>query len=101
MELAFADEVFGFVFDMGCFHHLGPEDRAEFIRGVCRVLKPGGLYMLTCFSYRNGPGWNHFTEKQLVDFFSDFFRFKTIRHYSSLEGDGGIRFFFTVLMEKK
>jgi hypothetical protein len=56
--------------------------------------------MLTCFSYRNGSAWNHFTRKQIVDLFSNHFELEEIRHYPSLEGDGYIRFFYTVLMKK-
>ena len=101
VELPFRDELFGFIFDMGCFHHVEPSDREKFIRGIHRVLKDGGLYMLTCFSYRNGPAWNHFTKKQLVALFSGYFLLKVVRHFSSEEGDGYTRFFYTVLMEKK
>lgn len=100
LELPFEDEMFDFVFDMGCFHHVEPGDRSKFIRGVHRVLKNSGQYMLTCFSYRNGPGWNHFTKKQLLEFFSGYFRINLIRHLPSVEGDGYTRYFYTILMEK-
>lgn len=101
VELPFKDAQFAFVFDMGCFHHVEPENREKFIRGVHRVLKDDGLYMLTCFSYRNGPAWNHFTKKQLLSLFSESFVIKAVRHYPSLEGDDVVRFFYTLLMEKK
>jgi 2-polyprenyl-3-methyl-5-hydroxy-6-metoxy-1,4-benzoquinol methylase len=101
IDLSFKDEAFEFVFDMGCFHHVAVKDRTKFIEGVCRVLKPAGVYMLTCFSFRNGPSWNHFSRQQLFALFSDYFKLKKIIHYPSLEGDGVIRFFFTVLMMKK
>ncbi len=101
LELTFEYSVFDFVFDMGCFHHVEPEDRDKFISGVRRVLKSGGLYMLTCFSYQNGSAWNHFTEQQLKEFFGEFFTFDEVRHYPSIEGDGYTRYFYTVLMKKK
>ena len=101
IDLPFIDAAFNFVFDMGCFHHVAVEERSEFIAGVHRVLKEVGVYMLTCFSYRNGRGWNHFTRQQLIDLFSGYFEIETLRHYPSLEGDGVIRFFYTVLMKKK
>lgn len=28
---------------------------------------------MTCFSYRNGPAWNHFTAQQIIDLFSGYF----------------------------
>ena len=101
LELPFEDEEFDFVFDMGCFHHVKPEDRATFINGVHRVLKKRGNYMLTCFSYKNGPAWNHFTRQQLIDLFSSLFEMGEFRHYLSKEGDGVARYFYTVLMKKK
>jgi ubiquinone/menaquinone biosynthesis C-methylase UbiE len=101
LKLPFEDGYFDFVFDMGCFHHVTPRDRERFVGGVHRVLKVGGLYLLTCFSYRNGPGWNHFTRKQLFDIFSGLFEIKEVWHAPSVEGDGFTWFFFTVLMVKK
>ena len=59
LHLPFNDEEFDFIFDMGCFHHILPEDRELFIKGVHRTLKTGGKYLLTCFSYKNGYAWNH------------------------------------------
>ena len=99
LDLPFEDEEFDFVFDMGCFHHVKVEDRRTFIAGVHRILKNGGDYMLTCFSYRNGQAWNHFTKKQLLYLFSSLFEMGEFRHYPSVEGDGVIRYFYTVLMK--
>lgn len=101
LDLSFNDAEFVFVFDMGCFHHVEVADRSKFITGVHRVLVNGGVYMLTCFSYRNGPRWNHFTKQQLTDLFSKYFELGEFRHHPSLEGDGVIRFFYTVLMKKR
>ena len=101
LNLPFEKAEFDFVFDMGCFHHVKVEDRPKFIKGVHRVLRNGGTYLLTCFSYKNGPAWNHFTKKQITDLFSKHFEINEVRHISSLEGDGVKRFFYTVLMKKK
>ena len=101
VDLSFIDDEFDFVFDMGCFHHVEIVDRPAFIEGICRVLKKGGDYILTCFSYKNGKAWNHFTEKQLISLFSVHFKIIEIRHYSSIEGDGVKRYFYTVWMKKK
>ncbi len=101
VDLAFGNEEFDFAFDMGCFHHVELADRQKFIEGVHHVLKKGGDYLLTCFSYKNGPGWNHFTEKQLFNLFSGHFKINLIRHFSSIEGDGVKRYFYTLWMKKK
>jgi hypothetical protein len=42
--------------------------------------------MLTAFSYKNGPGWNHFTKREIIALFSNGFELAAIRHYRSLEG---------------
>jgi len=101
LNLPFEDEEFDFVFDMGCFHHVKVKDRSTFIRGVHRVLKKGGSYLMVCFSYRNGPAWNHFTKEQIIQLFSNHFKIKNIEHVASVEGDGYVRYFYSVLMEKK
>jgi len=100
LKLPFGDEEFDFVFDMGCFHHVEVRDRDPFIEGVYRVLKKGGFYLIVCFSYKNGPAWNHFTREQITRLFSNYFRIKEIKHISSVEGDGYRRYFYSVLMEK-
>jgi ubiquinone/menaquinone biosynthesis C-methylase UbiE len=101
VDLAFRDEEFDFVLDIGCFHHVEIEDRNKFIEGAYRVLKKAGSYLLLCFSYKNGPAWNHFTEKQLISLFSGYFEINEIRQVSSIEGDGVKRYFYTVWMKKK
>ncbi|NWG11351.1 class I SAM-dependent methyltransferase [Candidatus Bathyarchaeota archaeon] len=63
LKLPFKDGEFDFVFDMVCFHHVEIEDGDMFITGLRRVLKKSGIYLLVCFSYRNGPSGNHFTKK--------------------------------------
>lgn len=100
VDLPFKASTFSFVFDMGCFHHVEIGERSKFIAGISRVLKTGGIYMLTAFSYRNGAGWNHFTWQQLIDLFSGSFKLTKVSHYPSKEGDGVTRFFYTILMEK-
>ncbi len=101
LELPFNDEEFDFVLDMGCFHHVLIRDRSTYIKGVNRILKTGGKYLLICFSYKNGSAWNHFTKEQIVQFFSKHFKILSIKHIESIEGDGVLRYFYNVLMEKK
>ena len=101
LRLPFREEKFDLVFGMGCFHHVRVKDRAAFIKGVRRVLKTRGAYFLVCFSYRNGPAWNHFTKEQITQIFSEYFKINDIKHVSSVEGDGVTRHFYSVLMEKK
>jgi len=101
LDFPFEDEEFDFVFDMGCFHHIMVEDRERFIQGLCRILKRDrGQCLLVCFSDRNGPAWNHFSKQQLVKYFSSRFKFQSVEHFGSVEGDGYVRFFYSVLMQR-
>lgn len=100
LSLPFKSEEFDFVFDFGCFHHVQVKDRITFIKEVYSVLKPKGTYFLVCFSYKNGPGWNHFRKEEIFGLFGDYFEIEWIRHVSSLEGDEVTRYFYEVLMER-
>ncbi|HKZ93433.1 MAG TPA: class I SAM-dependent methyltransferase [Candidatus Bathyarchaeia archaeon] len=101
VTLPFKEAAFDFVFDMGCFHHVEIEDRKEFIRGICQVLKPKAHYQLTCFSDRNGVAWNHFTKERLARYFAGRFRFISLDHFGSVEGNGSTRFFYSILMQRR
>lgn len=101
LELPFDDKEFDFVLDSGCFHHVDAEKRSTYIEGVHRVLKKDGKYFLLCFSHRNGPGWNQFTEQQINELFSKRFDILFIKDVEFLEGDSVYRFFLNSLMVSK
>lgn len=44
------------VHDSGCFHHLPPHRRDDYVALVARVLQPGGWFSLTCFRPEGGSG---------------------------------------------
>ena len=100
LNLPFKSEEFDFAFDFGCFHHVQENSRITFIEGVYEALKPGSAFFLVCFSYENGPAWNHFRKEQIEELFGDSFEIKWIKHVSSLEGDGVTRYFYEVMMKK-
>lgn len=100
VRLPYQSEEFDFVFDMGCFHHILPRDRNAYLKGVRRVLKQGGKYLVTCFSRRNGPAWNHFTEEELSDIMTPYFVIERMKHFGSIEGDEVLRYFYSVFMRK-
>jgi SAM-dependent methyltransferase len=45
------------VYDCGCFHHLPPHRRQDYVELVRRALKPGGSYGLVCFRPEGGSGY--------------------------------------------
>lgn len=48
-ELPFEQGAYDFVYDSGCFHHIAPHRRHDYIRIVSDALRPGGCFALTCF----------------------------------------------------
>ena len=41
---------FASVIDFGLFHVLSDDDRQRYVEGLTRVVEPGGLLFLVCFS---------------------------------------------------
>lgn len=44
------------VYDSGCFHHIPPHQRAEYVHLVLNALKPGAAFGLVCFTPEGGSG---------------------------------------------
>lgn len=72
LSLTYADEEFDVFCDQGCFHHLTDEERIPYLSELCRVLKPGGLYILRSFSDKipGGPQPRRISSKELIKTFS-------------------------------
>ena len=48
-DLEIEEGSYDLVYDSGCFHHIPPHRRMNYIELVNRALKPGGHFALTCF----------------------------------------------------
>jgi SAM-dependent methyltransferase len=46
------------VYDSGCFHHIPPHRRHQYVRLVAGALKPGGALGLVCFAPEGGSGYS-------------------------------------------
>lgn len=55
-DARFRDESYDLVYDAGCFHHVAPHRRKDYVELVMRALKPGGRYGLVCFRPEGGSG---------------------------------------------
>lgn len=102
-KLPYPSDTFALVFDRGCFHSLPPELRETFIKGVHRVLKPGGKYQLICFSAKDHPSTSvpySFSPRDIRRYFSSLFKIQRIREISHVHEDGTKHLFLSVLMEK-
>ena len=56
-QLADLGESFGTVLDCGLFHIFGGADRAAYVTGLHRVLRPGGRYFMLGFSDQQAGEW--------------------------------------------
>jgi SAM-dependent methyltransferase len=52
------------VYDAGCFHHLAPHRRRDYVELVTRALRPGGRFGLVCFRPEGGSGY---TDQQVYE----------------------------------
>jgi SAM-dependent methyltransferase len=56
--LPFQPSVFDVIIDYGCFHHVTRGDTRRYLDAVLPLLKPGGHFLLSCFStkFKHHPG---------------------------------------------
>jgi SAM-dependent methyltransferase len=56
--LPFREAMFDVVIDYGCFHHVTRRDTGRYLDRVLSLLKPGGYFLLSCFStkFKHHPG---------------------------------------------
>jgi len=55
-DATFGEAAYDVVYDSGCFHHLPPHRRRDYVQLVDRALKPGGRFGLVCFRPEGGSG---------------------------------------------
>lgn len=46
------------VYDSGCFHHMPPHRRTQYVALISQALRPGGWLCLTCFRPEGGSGFS-------------------------------------------
>ncbi len=63
-DATFSDGGYDLVYDSGCFHHLPPHRRKDYVELVHRALRPGGSYGLVCFRPEGGSGY---TDQQVYE----------------------------------
>jgi SAM-dependent methyltransferase len=56
-DAAFTPGAYDLVYDSGCFHHLPPHRRKDYVELVDTALRPGGSYGLVCFRPEGGSGY--------------------------------------------
>ncbi|MDP1719462.1 MAG: class I SAM-dependent methyltransferase [Candidatus Nanopelagicaceae bacterium] len=63
-DATFDEGSYDLVYDSGCFHHLPPHRRKDYVELVRRALKPGGSFGLVCFRPEGGGGY---TDRQVYE----------------------------------
>jgi SAM-dependent methyltransferase len=105
------------VYDSGCFHHIAPHRRGQYIQLVARTLKPGGWFGMTCFRPEGGSGYSDeqvyernslggglgYTEQQLREHWSAALDVQLVRQMKELPADAAHfgKDFLWVLLARK
>jgi len=45
---------YDFIYDSGCLHHIKPHRRAQYLKKIFNLLKPGAYFGLVCFNDKGG-----------------------------------------------
>jgi ubiquinone/menaquinone biosynthesis C-methylase UbiE len=75
------DRKFATVIDSGTFHVFGPADRHRYVDSLGRVVEPGGVVHLLCFS-EHEPDWggpHRITQAELREAFADGWEVESIK----------------------
>lgn len=110
-------ESFDLIYDSGCFHHIKPHRRTQYLNIVQKHLKPNGYFVMNCFNLKGGAnisdydvyrdysmhGGLGFTEHKLRTILETSFEIIEFREMkeSSDENVFGKSFMWTILMKKK
>lgn len=118
-DLNLEEGTYDIVYDSGCFHHIAPHRRMNYIDLVKRALKPNGFFAITCFveggelggaeisdwevyRLRSLKGGLGYTEEKLRLIFRDFKEIE-IRKMKEIEQPNvvfGVPDFLTALFQK-
>ncbi len=108
---------FDFILDSGCFHHIKPHRREQYIKRILHCLKDDGYFLLTCFNldgganisdydvYRDfsmygGLGFSEYKIKSILNHYFDIMEFRKMRETDNVKTFGK-DFMWVILMKKK
>lgn len=61
-NLQIEEGIYDYVYDTGCFHHIAPHRRMNYIDLVNKALKPGGYFSINCFVHGGELGGADITD---------------------------------------
>jgi len=107
----------GRALDSGCFHHIKPHRRNQYLNAVLKLLKPDGYFSMNCFNLNGGAnisdydvyrdysmhGGLGFSEYKLKTILETYFNILEFREMKEIENDNIFRksFMWTTLLKKK
>ena len=117
-DLASGQEPYDIIYDAGCFHHLFPHRRMDYVSVVKDALKPDGRFAMVCFKKEYGSGltdedvyrnWDNrggqgYDKGELTDLLETDFAFLEFREMRDVSDDPnlfGLPLFWTILMQRK
>lgn len=119
-DIQIKEGTYDIVYDSGCFHHIAPHRRSNYIELVLKALRPGGHFAITCFveggefggsditdwevyRQRSLNGGLGFTEEKLRIIFDSLEEIEIRRMKEAKETDEvfGVSALFTALFRKK
>ncbi len=108
---------FDLILDSGCFHHIKPHRREEYLTKVKTLLKNDGYFLMTCFNLEGGAdvtdydvyrdrsmhGGLGFSENKLKAILNTYFDIQEFREMKESDNPDvfGKSFMWVVLMKKK
>jgi SAM-dependent methyltransferase len=116
-DLELEPGAYDLVYDSGCFHHIPPHRRAQYVEVVVEALKPGGFFGLTCFRPEGGSGLTDdevyerrslggglgYTQERLREIWSARLRVRVVRQMRKPAPDSGLfgeTFLWALLAQK-
>lgn len=93
-------EKYDFVLDRGCFHHIAPGKKPEYVERTLELLNDRGKMLLYCFSDRNKGYSKALSKADVEGYFSKYYRIRFIRETVHTEPGGHRVYLFSVFMEK-
>ncbi len=101
-KLDFPEKAFTLVFDRGCFHHIPPELRQDYLNGICRILADNGSYYLECFSSNCQFDYGYkFSKSDIKNIFGEKFEIIEIDEISNKGPENGEVLLNSIFMSKK
>ncbi len=108
---------FDFVMDSGCFHHIKPHRREQYLSNIQNCLKDDGYFLMTCFNEEGGAdisdydvyrdysmhGGLGFSEYKIKKILENYFQVVDFRQMKESDNPYvfGKNFMWVILMKKK